>query len=258
MAGKKDVEEEVSGIMSKSGAKTVITVAPDGTVQQITANSDQQSSSLPSTEVSSKAKDSRSSTSVEIPTVMLTDKDSKQLISYQHQQQHYFSQPHILSFPGMTTSPSPLKLSIQTFPSLLMGEIFGNIQYPKLWVTKNIIYTYPKGLWGAYFKLNTPIPSQQQQQQPAGETQKPQSPPSQQSTIENNWQMYLIDKRDSSALRLIPAMTIKNRGNQKISTTSTLLQSSEQIYSQTLLKRKCVKYLKLNKEENFRIVHVRD
>lgn len=222
MAGKKDVEElgadivkSVTNSNSKKQDKssdTTVTVDEDPSTDAPQNGHQQEETSGTSSTTSATTQFPAVSplSPVAIPTIMITENDGRELIRMQQE----ISQ--LSSFTSSTSSPHlHLTIQIQSLHGLLITELFGNIHYPKVWMTKSVIYTLSKGLWGAYFK-----------------TQKG-----------DDWQMYLIDKRDSTSVRLIPAMTIRNQEQQKLSTTFTLLKSPEQLY-QMMLKRKCPSYLK--------------
>jgi hypothetical protein len=225
MAGKKDVEE-LEAELSKVQKKTTLTIKKE--TGGSAALDEAQLESFFNSADDSKSTSQSDREKLGITTVMLTASDSRELIQLASTFAVPSSSPNLVpvfaptargpnSATGLDQANVKVQINVACSHSLLLGEIFGNKNFPKVWMTKNIIYTYTSGLWGAYFK----------------------------SQSGDDWQMYLIDKRDSAALRLIPPMVIRNRGGQKISTSSTLLQSSENLYKYTL-QRKCLRNLKVS------------
>jgi hypothetical protein len=228
MAGKKDVEELEAEVVKTSA--TAATKKPHPSDSQPVSGDPSEEELAQQFASSPVPPSSETATTVPtvitplhavtIPTVMITDRDGKELI---RMQQEIDAQSHS-SAGGETSSllkstGLQIKIDIESLHSLLMSELFGNQQYPKVWMTKSVIYAYSKGLWGAYFK-----------------------------TVKgDDWQMYLIDKRDLTSVRLIPHLTIRNSAGFKQSTSYTLLQSPEVLYK-NVLKRKCPKYIKPSKD----------
>jgi hypothetical protein len=232
MAGKKDVEELEAEIVKTSATTTTKKLHPSDTkpvsgdpsdeelAQQFASSPVPPSSETTNTVPTVVTPPSPPQQAVTIPTIMITDRDGKELI---RMQQEIDAQSHSSAGSGTTTllesTGLQIKIDIESLHSLLMSELFGNQQYPKVWMTKSVIYAYSKGLWGAYFK-----------------------------TVKgDDWQMYLIDKRDLTSVRLIPHLTIRNSAGFKQSTSYTLLQSPEVLYK-NVLKRKCPKYIKPSKD----------
>ncbi len=226
MAGKRDVEEEM-----KKANPLLAQSTPTGSVSEPAVSlspSDTDSDGTPTA-----AEETTTPIGLQIPTVMLTDKDISELeIVLKGQYQQYSHNPLGSNVKGNSPSlplpPSSIQyeteISVTHRHSLLVTELLGDMSYPKIWMNKHIIYTLTQGLWGAYFK-----------------TEKG-----------DDWQMYLIDKRDSTAPSLIPPIVLRTPSGQKVSTTVTLSQRSSSLYSM-MLKRKCPKVLHVD-EMNQRVV----
>lgn len=112
-------------------------------------------------------------------------------------------------------------IEVQSNHAVFQTELMGNNQYPKVFMTKSIIYIITGGRWGAYFK-----------------TQQG-----------NDWQMFLVDKKDISTQQLLPPVQIRTKKGQKILTSTTLMQSSQKLYSQ-VLQRKCPKHIQVDKHSH--------
>ena len=196
MAGKRDVEDSQLDIVASSDPA-------DHDPAIVLEPADDRNPSVPPKEESIATEPSspdHSYDTVAVPTIMLTNQDANDLLNLQQQVR------------AASTKESRIHVTVdlKRTHSLLLSEHFGNQQFPKVWMTQNVIYVLTAGRWGAYFK----------------------------SQKGDDWQMYLIDKSDISAFRLVPPVTIKNRGGQEISTSSTLLRSPEQLYA-LLLRKKC-------------------
>lgn len=135
---------------------------------------------------------------IRIPVVMITQNDGKEL------QNFYFSKE------TGTNSQLLLRVIVDHKHSIFASEFMGNIEYPKIWMNKHNIYAVTDGLWGAFFKTQSG----------------------------DDWQMYLIDKRDITASQLIPAISLRSPAGMKLSTSTTLGQHASGLYQQHLL-RKC-------------------
>eukprot|EP01039_Chlorochromonas_danica_P003603 gene3603-3946_t len=116
-----------------------------------------------------------------------------------------------------------IDITVQTKHDVLQTVLMGDESFPKVWMGRRIIYILSSSSWGAYFKAQ---PAQAKDAQATqGETSE-------------EWQMYIIHKRDISTHRLLPPTVIYSPKKHKMTSTVHLLRPAGEVYN-TLLRRKC-------------------
>lgn len=189
MAGKKELDEEVT---ANVGASKDEDDALDKIIGKTSAVASSDANEDP----------------IHIPTIMITRNDFLEMESKIKELAHTGD-----IFKGT--------IEVQSNHAVFQTELMGNNQYPKVFMTKSVIYIITGGRWGAYFK-----------------TQQG-----------NDWQMFLVDKKDISTLQLLPPVQIRTKKGHKILTSTTLMQSSQRLYSQ-VLQRKCPKHIQVDKHSH--------
>ncbi len=105
--------------------------------------------------------------------------------------------------------PSPLEFSIDISAQnmLLSSELMGDFDYPKVYVKANIVFILGAGSWGTFMTSAT------------GE----------------DWQLYLMARRDMAASALIPAISVKEEGGGlPVSVTANVLTNAVDLYRYTI------------------------
>jgi hypothetical protein len=252
MAGKKDVEEEVKKATAPLFADN--SASPSPTSDEHEDNDDPSVSLSPHTSEAlviapPPPPPGEEGGGLKIPTVMLTDKDVADL--EQAMRGHFQQYSHLHAQPGQGQGQSPgqgqrqgitspsgvsyeIEISITQKHPMLITEMLGDSSFPKIWMSQQVIYTLTQGLWGAYFKTES------------GE----------------DWQMYLIDKRDVGSSSLIPPIVLRTASGRRelhsgsdsdtkskrktgVSTNIHLAQHSASLYK-IMLQRKCPRVLQVD------------
>jgi len=209
MAGKKEVDEEIRAASAGTTTSASSSPPPPPSSSYTKPQNDDEIFSETTSAVDSQVGTSEQpeqleeEESIEIPTVMITRNDFLEV------EKLMTSQPES-EFIG--------RIDVQSSHAIFQTEMMGNQLYPKVFMTKGIIYIISGGGWGAYFK-----------------TQQG-----------NDWQMFLVDKRDISTVQLLPPVQIRSASGQKLLTTVTLMQPAQNLYKQ-LLKRKCPNFVHVDK-----------
>lgn len=123
-----------------------------------------------------------------------------------------------------SAEPVSVGVDVSVHHMLLNTEFMGNFDYPKMWMRTNIIYIIGSGKWGTFLT----------------------------STSGEDWQLYLMSKRDMSASAVIPAITILDEVDQPVSVTSNILTNPVELYAYTI-SRKCPNVLKVAKDGTVRL-----
>eukprot|EP01033_Poteriospumella_lacustris_P001600 gene1600-1163_t len=112
-----------------------------------------------------------------------------------------------------------VRIVIEEQSSLLLSPLFGDRSFPKVWMSKQTIFAQASDRWGTFFQAKD-IPAT-----PAGKKGEPSEPPRQ------DWQMFLVDLKDTRVQKLLPVLTLKTPQGHKLSTDATsLMVSMGQMY----------------------------
>lgn len=151
--------------------------------------------------------------SMDMPVVMLSSVQSKQLMSAYRQQA---TDANADKRGGLVN----VRIVIEEKSSLLLSPLFGDRSFPKVWMSKQTIFAQASDRWGTFFQAKD-IPAT-----PAGKKGEPPAEPPRQ-----DWQMFLVDLKDTRAQKLLPVLTLKTPHGHKMSTdVTTLMMSMGQMY----------------------------
>lgn len=120
-----------------------------------------------------------------------------------------------------TTKTFSAEIFVDKFPSILSTELMGDFNYPKVFATELNFLILTSSAWGAFFK----------------------------STNGQEWQMFLVDKKDIQTTKLIPPFSIISSYGSKLTTSAYLEKYPGDIY-ESLISQKCPSNLRLNKRQN--------
>lgn len=167
---------------------------------------------------------------VQLPAVMITEHDAKLLQS--------LAEVRTDSEEQREWSSIPVEIEVNRWHSLFQHELFGNFHYPKVFLNQQVVMVWGRSYWVSYFK----------------------------TTKGDDWQLYLLDKRDITTIQRIPPISIftaraarnhgekenDNENNQRVSimkksSTHTLNAPPESIYH-ALITRKCSSSIKVSKD----------
>lgn len=152
---------------------------------------------------------------MDMPVVMLSNVQSKQLMSAYRQQ----ATDADADTEERGSSIVKVRIVIEEKSSLLLSPLFGDRSFPKVWMSKQTIFAQASDRWGTFFQAKD-IPAT-----PPGKKGEPSEPPRQ------DWQMFLVDLKDTRAQKLLPVLTLKTPQGHKMSTDATsLMVSMGQMY----------------------------
>lgn len=129
-----------------------------------------------------------------------------------------------LMLQNSSKEPLSVGIDVSVHHMLLNTEFMGNFDYPKMWMKTNIVYIIGAGKWGTFLTSNS------------GE----------------DWQLYLMSKKDMSAAAVIPAITVLDEVDQPVSVTSNILTNPVELYAYTI-GRKCPNVLRVGKDGSVRL-----
>lgn len=156
---------------------------------------------------------------MDLPVVMLSNVQAKQLMTTYRQQATDTSSTTTTTDGGGNNGQVKVRVVIEEQSSLLLAPLFGDRSFPKVWMSKQTIFAQASDRWGTFFQAKD-IPST-----PTGKKGEPPEPPRQ------DWQMFLVDLKDTRAQKLLPVLTLKTPGGHKLSTdATTLMVSVGQLY----------------------------
>lgn len=184
---------------------------------------------------------------MDLPVVMLTDRHANKLLSTFRE---YDALWETTSAETGVEKPS-LKVRIvnEEMSSLLLSPVFGDNDAPKVWSSKQSIFVQTKSRWGAFFQATPPAT-------PATHANTKAKAPPQPQTVQQEWQMYLVDMKDHQTQQLLPPAQVKTPQGHKVTTpTATLMLTPGDLYRYHI-KRTCPTDLLSVNPENMRDVRV--